>query len=359
MSGATSQPFQVSLSGQMAQLLSGLGVALAIASYQSGSVLLVSASGVELSVLPRAFNKPMSIASHGNRLAIACRDELVVLANSNSLAPGFPRTPGRYKHLWLPRRVAFTGEIDLHDIAFGPQGVVGVATRFSCLAGIDDSASFTPFWQPPFITDIVPEDRCHLNGMALDATGQPRFVTALGKADTAEGWRAERATGGVLLSVPEGRVVLGGLSMPHSPRLIDGGLYVLNSGAGEVLRVDAQAGPAQVLARLPGYTRGMEVVGDILFIGTSRLRDRKGAGSAPLPVEADGQALQCGVFAVERASGRVLGGLHIASGAEEISDLAVLQGAGWHGILNHTDNTHRAALALPQQGFWAEAGPKA
>ena len=288
------RPVQVALTGQFAQLLSGLGIALAIASYQSGTVLLVSAAGAELSVLPRSFNKPMGIAAAGNQLAIATRDELVVLANAPSLAPGFPRAPGRYAQLWLPRRVSFTGEIDLHDIAFTPRGIIGAATRFSCLAVMDDAASFTPFWQPPFISDLLPEDRCHLNGIALDAAGVPRFVTALGAGDSAEAWRAQRATGGGLLSVPEGRVVLDGLCMPHSPRLIDGAAYLLNSGAGEVLRLDPAGGP-----------------------------------------------LQCGVFAVERGSGRVLGSLSISSGAEEISDLAVLRGAGRHGILNHTDNTHR------------------
>ena len=347
-------PFAVAATGQVAGILQGLGVSLAIASYQASSLVLVSATPDGLAVLPRAFDKPMSVAAKGTRLALALRHELLHLAASRALAPGMPRAPGRYAQLWLPRTIRFTGEIDLHDIAHAGSSVFGVATRFSCLARLDDGASFTPVWRPPFISDLLPEDRCHLNGMALDEAGTPRFATALGTADTPEGWRATRATGGVLLSVPEGRVVLGGLCMPHSPRLVGGVLHVLNSGAGEVLRVDPATGTAQVLARVPGYARGLAAMGDFLFVGLSRLRDRKGAGAAPLPVERDGTPLTCGVAVLERASGRLLGTLSFTSGAEEVSDLALLPGPGRHGILSHTDATHRAALALPDQGFWSK-----
>ncbi|ESQ87279.1 hypothetical protein ABAC460_19850 [Asticcacaulis sp. AC460] len=338
----------------MAAVLQELGIALAVASYQASRVIVISADTAGLTVLPRSFDKPMSLASTDGRLAIATRNELVVLSASDALAAGYPRAPDTYARLWLPRSVRFTGEIDLHDIAFAGDTVVGAATRFSCLARLDDRASFTPLWRPPFVSDLVPDDRCHLNGMALDAAGAPRFATALGATDTAEGWRAGRTGGGVLISVPDGGIVLDGLCMPHSPRLFGGVLHVLNSGAGEVIRVES-AGRATVLARLSGYTRGLVAQRDILFVGLSRLRDRHGAGRDPLPVEAD--TVSCGVVALEATTGHVLGRLDFAGGIDEISDLAVLSGAGRHGILNHSEPGHRAALALPEQGFWAQPGP--
>jgi len=57
-------------------------------------------------------------------------------------------------------------------------------------------------------------------------------VTALGETDTENGWREHKATGGCLVHVPSGEVVLRGLSMPHSPRLYQGQLYLLDSGRG-------------------------------------------------------------------------------------------------------------------------------
>ncbi len=347
----------------MAGLLRHLRLSLIVAAYQAGTVVVVSPGEDGLSVLPRAFAKPMSVAADSTRMIVATRQEMVTLAPSRSLAPGYPRAPGRYGRLWLPRAVHFTGEIDLHDLRLVPGGVLGVATRFSCLARLDDSHSFVPLWRPPFVSDLVPEDRCHLNGVAVDEEGTPRFATALGATDASEGWRTTRATGGVLLSVPEGRVVLGGLCMPHSPRLIGGVLHVLNSGTGEVLRVDPLRGAAEVVARLPGYARGLAAVGDVLFVGLSRLRDRRGAGEARLPVEQAGGPLRCGVVALDRRTGRVLGEIGFSGGVEEVSDLALLPGAGRHGMLNHTDEAHRGGLTLPDAGFWAmpgtgEEGPK-
>jgi len=64
---------------------------------------------------------------------------------------------------------------------------------------------------------VVPEDRCHLNGLAV-VDGQPKYVTALGTTDTPGGWRERKADGGVLLDVESGETLIDNLSMPHSPR---------------------------------------------------------------------------------------------------------------------------------------------
>jgi uncharacterized protein (TIGR03032 family) len=347
-------PLEVGVRGEFPAILSALGVTLAVASYHAGALVLVSpdeAGGVV--VLPRAFDKPMTLSAQGKRLVVATRNDLVHFAASTALAPGLARARDTYRQLWLPRAVNFTGEIDLHDITCHGDEVLGVATRFSCLARLDATASFAPVWQPPFITALAPEDRCHLNGMAIDTRGAPRFVTMLGATNATEGWRSGRVGGGVLMSVPEGRVVLSGLCMPHSPRLVGEDLMLLNSGAGEVLRLPAGGGTAEVVARLPGFARGFVVRGDLMFIGLSRLRDRHGAGREMLPVEASGAPLSCGVAVLDRRTGRLLGELLLSGSVNEVADIALLDGAGRHGLLSHTDPLHRDALALPDQGFWA------
>jgi uncharacterized protein (TIGR03032 family) len=73
-------------------------------------------------------------------------------------------------------------------------------------------------WKPPFISKIIKEDRCHLNGLAVE-DGVPRYVTAVSKSDTIDGWRDRRFDGGIVIDVQSGEIVIGGLSMPHSPRL--------------------------------------------------------------------------------------------------------------------------------------------
>nr|WP_245294171.1 DUF4915 domain-containing protein [Methylobrevis pamukkalensis] len=110
-----------------------------------------------------------------------------------------------------------------------------------------------------------------------------------------------------------------------------------------------------MLARLPGYTRGLAVRGDFLFVGLSRLRDRRGAGAAPLPVEQGGQRLISGVALLQASSGRLLGTIEFTDVLDEVSDVALLPGGGRHALLNHTDPAHRSALALPGGGFRARA----
>src|SRR5581483_2469980 len=112
-----------------------------------------------------------------------------------------------------------------------------VNTRFSCLATLDADHSFNPRWRPPFVSLLAPEDRCHLNGLAV-VDGKPKYVTCLGATDAAGGWRANKRNGGVLLEVPSGKILIDGLSMPHSPRWYANELLVLESGHGTIARVD-------------------------------------------------------------------------------------------------------------------------
>jgi uncharacterized protein (TIGR03032 family) len=153
-----------------------------------------------------------------------------------------------------------TGDLNTHDIAFA-NGQLGIAnTRFSCLAKLSDEHSFTPQWRPSFISDIVPENRCHLNGLAI-VKNEPRYVTCLGETDTPGGWREHKATGGIVIDITTNEVVMRDLAMPHSPRYYRNHLYVLNSGAGELLRFDYETGNREVVCELPGYLRGLSFLG--------------------------------------------------------------------------------------------------
>ena len=94
-------------------------------------------------------------------------------------------------------------------------------------------SSFVPTWQPPFISKLTPDDRCHLNGLAL-VGGVPTWATACGTGDSPAGWRDARSGGGVVLHIPTNRIAATGLSMPHSPRWHAGKLWLLNSGTGQL-----------------------------------------------------------------------------------------------------------------------------
>ena len=93
--------------------------------------------------------------------------------------------------------------------------------------------------------------------------GHPRYVTALGETDTAGGWRANKARGGVLLDVETNEIRLRGLSIPHSPRWYQDTLWFLESGQGSLARADLQQGTWQTVAALPGFTRVLDLSGPL------------------------------------------------------------------------------------------------
>jgi len=62
----------------------------------------------------------------------------------------------------------------------------------------------------------------------------PRYVTAVSRSNTIDGWRDRRADGGVVVDVQRNQIVCEGLSMPHSPRMHNGELWLMYSGTGEL-----------------------------------------------------------------------------------------------------------------------------
>ena len=219
-----------------------------------------------------------------------------------------------------------------------------VTTRFSCLSITDRDNSFLVRWRPPFISGLVPEDRCHLNGLAMQE-GRPRFVTALGETDAVGGWRAGKDGGGVVIDVATNQVVLRGLSMPHSPRLHDGCLFVLNSGAGELWRVDLTSFHHDVVCALPGYARGLGFAAPYALVGLSMIREKHIFGE--LPVQKRHPALQCGVAVVHLRHGRQVALFEFTGGCTEIFDVRFLPGVLRPMILNGENDTSRQAVTRP------------
>ena len=101
--------------------------------------------------------------------------------------------------------------------------------------------------------------------------GRPLYVTAFGETDIAEGWRPNKLSGGILMHVPSGELLLRDLPMPHTPRVYDGKLYILLSATGELVVADTEKGSYEVVTQLPGFVRGMARYHDYLFVGLSRL----------------------------------------------------------------------------------------
>lgn len=206
---------EVTGSPHIIEWLQELQISLAFTTYQTCRLFLVGIKpGGRLSAFERLFDQAMGLAATQERLYLSTKYQLWQL--DNILTPG--QEHNGYDKLYVPRIGYTTGDLDIHDVAVDSTGqVVFICTRLNCLATVSQRHSCTPLWQPPFISQLLLEDRCHLNGLAM-VEGQPRYVTAVSQSDVIDGWRDRRSNGGCVIDVQTNQVILTGLSMPHSPR---------------------------------------------------------------------------------------------------------------------------------------------
>jgi len=342
-------PFTCTSTPGFTRLLYELRASIIISTYQAGKVILMSAKNDhELIQFPRSFKKAMGIALKEQKLAIATQNEVVVYSNSPGQAKNFHKRPDTYDVLYIPRAKYYTGEIDIHDVHFTSKGLLAVNTRFSCVSLINDDLSFTEVWRPSFITKMVPEDFCHLNGMVV-VNDRPKYLTALGSTNSSKGWRTTKANGGILIDADTQTILLSQLPMPHSPRLFKEGLFVLLSATGELAKVDTERGTYEVIHQFDGFVRGMDRIGDFLFIGLSKLRTTS-TSFGDLPIAA--QSPVCGVAAFHLPSGKVIGQLKYETSVEEIYEVRVLPGSVRPGIMSIEKNDHEGVITVEGGVFW-------
>jgi uncharacterized protein (TIGR03032 family) len=327
-------------------------VSLAFTTYQTGKLFLLGRHPEgRLAVFERTFNRAMGLWADGQTIWLSTLYQLWRF--ENLLRPG--ELYQGHDRLYVPKTADTTGDLDIHDVAIDHTGrPVFVATSFGCLATLAESASFTPLWRPPFLSKLAAEDRCHLNGLAL-ADGRPRYVTVVSTSDVVDGWRDRRRDGGVVLELPEGRVIASGLSMPHSPRLYRGRLWLHNSGTGHFGSIDLRGGRFEPLTFCPGYLRGLAFVGNYAVVGLSQARDDKTFAGLPLEEElAKRNAVaRCGLMVIDLRTGDVAHWVRVEGMVRELYDVAVLPGAARPMALGLKTDEIQRIIAVGEAGSLA------
>lgn len=324
------RPIEITCSQHFLAWLAQEQISLAFTTYQTNRLFLIGrkADGA-LSTFERIFDRPMGLFAQADRLYVGCRYQIWQL--DNSLPPG--TNHNGYDALYVPRRSYTTGDVDIHDLRVDAQGrLLFVNTLYSCLATVSERYSFAPIWQPPFISKLAPEDRCHLNGLSL-ADGEPRYVTAVSRSDVFSGWRRRRESGGLLMDIQSNQILLDNLSMPHSPRLHEGKLWLLNAGSGDLGYVELpksggkeQAGGFQPVAFCPGFARGLAFHKQYAIVGLSKPRRVKAFEGLSLDGKlsaADADAI-CGLAVIDTVTGNVVHWLEVEGIVNELYDVAVL-----------------------------------
>ncbi|BAZ31447.1 hypothetical protein NIES4074_39200 [Cylindrospermum sp. NIES-4074] len=322
---------EINASRQFISWLYEQNLSLAFTTYQAGKVFFIGLQpDKRLSVFERTFDRCMGLYSQGSSLYMSSLYQLWRL--ENTLEPG--QVHNGYDALYLPQLGYITGDLDIHDIVIcnSPESEVSqklifVNTLFSCLATVSETYSFVPVWQPPFISKLAAEDRCHLNGLAL-RSGKPKYVSAVSQSDVAEGWRDKRANGGCVIDVESNEIVLAGLSMPHSPRWYRDKLWLLNSGTGEFGYVDLERGVFEPVAFCPGYQRGLAFHGDFAVVGISQPRHNKTFSGLLLDEKLQAKQAEphCGLLVIDLKSGDIVHSLRLEGVVMELYDVVALPG---------------------------------
>jgi uncharacterized protein (TIGR03032 family) len=210
----------------------------------------------------------------------------------------------------------FPGCLYLHDLVHTGKALLATATGINALVQLKDHGTWTPRWWPRSIerrgSPDFARNLLQLNSVAWGGTIAKSFFTASCAAPTRHppGHENFDVDGtGVVFSGRSRALHATGLTRPHAARFDPRGrLWLANSGRGEVLRI-TPGGIAQTL-RLPGWTRGLAFVKNIGFAGVSRVLPRFAHYAPGL----DPALCQCGVYAFDTASGKVLAALEWPAG---------------------------------------------
>ncbi len=322
---------ELNASRQFTPWLFEQNLSLAFTTYQAGKLFFIGLqSSGQLSVFERTFERCMGLYAQDSSLYMSSLYQLWRF--ENILQPG--QVHNNYDAVYLPQVSYVTGDLDIHDIALSnsqanndSQHLTFVNTLFSCLAKVSQTHSFIPLWQPPFISKLAAEDRCHLNGLAI-RDGQPRYVTAVSQSDVAEGWRDRRANGGCVIDVESNEILIRGLSMPHSPRWYKDKLWLLNSGTGDFGYLDLKRGSFEPVAFCPGYMRGCAFHGDFAIVGVSQPRHNKTFSGLPLDEKLFQKNAEprCGLLVIDLKSGDIVHSLRMEGVVLELYDVVALPG---------------------------------
>lgn len=343
----TESPLRSVNSSNLVEILDRLGSSLLISTYQTGKLVAIRRDRGGINTHFRQFDSPMGIDARGGRLAIGTRSQVWEYHNVPSLLSKL-EPPGKHDACFVPRHSHYTGDIRVHEIAYAGDELWLVNTRFSCLCTIDADHSFVPRWRPPFISKYAAEDRCHLNGLAV-IDDEVRYVSMLGASDEAGGWRENKARGGLIMDVRTSEPVVGGLSMPHSPRWYRDRLWVLESGEGSIGVCDLDAGTVATVAQLPGFTRGLSFLGPLAFIGLSEVRESATFGGLPLTGRLEER--QCGVWVVNIETGQTIAFLRFEDLVEEIFAVHALPGVRFPEIAEHGSDAVNLTFVLPDEAL--------
>lgn len=385
--------FSCQYSDNLPAFFKQLNISVAFTSYQAGRLMLLRSDGKSLDVNFKSFSRPMGLAVTEQGLTLGIFTQIMQFQREDGLldkikqplkkiedditAPRikpkdelaekeeptvqlnetdaqkkqklyeeslYAPVDDRADACFITRASHYTGMINVHDIGWGEEGLWAVNSSFSCLCTIEPDYSFVPHWKPYFISELAAEDRCHLNGMTL-RDGKPAYVTTFSTFNESAMWRKSKDFNGTLMDVDTNKILVDGLAMPHSPRWYRDKVYFCNSGEGQICSYDPNTKQMEIIAEVPGFTRGMSFYGPFMLVGLSKVRASDVTRPAPLAKKYP--ETFSGVWVINLDDNSIVGHVSFTGNVDQIYDVAVLPGCSFPEIIEPSHPRMRNHFCFP------------
>ncbi len=204
----------------------------------------------------------------------------------------------------------FPGCFYMHDLALIGDGLYANSVGQNAVVRLYEDGRSERVWWPHCIETkdgpVFGQNHIQLNSIAAGNDLASSYFSASAEKISArrpghKNFPVDKR--GVVFSGATREPIARGLTRPHSARLLDGQVWVDNSGYGEL--GIAGDGKFQPVVKLPGWTRGLCFYQQIAFVGTSRVIPRFRQYAPGLDVDSS----LCGIHAVDTRTGKVLGSL--------------------------------------------------
>jgi acetolactate synthase-1/2/3 large subunit len=171
-----------------------------------------------------------------------------------------------YDEVGVERYLRLDALREPHDLVWDGETFAAVSTLSNSVLWISAGGDVVRTWQGE-----GDGDSWHLNSLSI-VEGK-LVASAFGRFSRHREWSNGSAAGaGIVFDLESGEDLVHGLDCPHDPRLVDGLWHVCNSGRKELLAVDPSDGRVVRRLELEGWTRGLEVGDDVLYVGESANR---------------------------------------------------------------------------------------
>jgi Domain of unknown function (DUF4915) len=224
---------------------------------------------------------------------------------------------------------------DPHDVHWDGSSFVVVSTALNAIAWVAPSGEIIRRWTAP-----GDGDAWHVNSLTT-ADGR-LLAAAFGDFTRHREWVDEDPGGrGFVFDVETREQVVGGLTCPHHPRLLDGRWVVCNSRDHELVELESGGRVSRRLV-LRGWTRGIATTDRVLFVGESAARDGTATGE------------RAAVSVVPRRRWRVADRIDLP--CREIYDLLLVPEALANGVRNGFATNPLRLAEQSQRDLFTSAG---